>query len=76
MTEKGTKTLIGFFVMCALTLLIGGVMIVGSGSFSSAARFVCFFDASLRGLLPGSPVYFRGGSRRQGCFHSNQRRRG
>ena len=53
MTEKGTKTLIGFFVMCALTLLIGGVMIVGSGSFSSAARFVCFFDASLRGLLPG-----------------------
>ena len=60
MTEKGTKTLIGFFVMCALTLLIGGVMIVGSGSFSSAARFVCFFDASLRGLLPGSPVYFRG----------------
>lgn len=52
MTEKGTKTLIGFFVMCALTLLIGGVMIVGSGSFSSAARFVCFFDASLRGCCP------------------------
>ena len=60
MTEKGTKTLIGFFVMCALALLVGGVMIVGSGSFSSQARFVCFFDASLRGLLPGSPVYFRG----------------
>lgn len=60
MTEKGTKTLIGFFVMCALALLVGGVMIVGSGTFSSQARFVCFFDASLRGLLPGSPVYFRG----------------
>lgn len=60
MTEKGTKILIGFFVMCALVLLVGGVMIVGSGSLSSAARFVCFFDASLRGLLPGSPVYFRG----------------
>ena len=60
MTEKGTKTLIGFFGRGALTLMIGGVMIVGSGSFSSAARFVCFFDASLRGLLPGSPVYFRG----------------
>ena len=60
MTEKGTKTLIGFFVLCALALLAGGVMIVGSGSLSSSARFVCFFDASLRGLLPGSPVYFRG----------------
>ena len=31
MTEKGTKTLIGFFVQCDRGLLGGGVMLEGPG---------------------------------------------
>ena len=61
MTERGTKTLIGAFVLSALALLIVGIMLVGSGSlFSRNMQFVLYFSESLRGLAPGSPVYFKG----------------
>lgn len=61
MTEKGTKTMIGAFVMGALILLVLGVLLIGSGAlFSRNSAFVLYFDTSLRGLVAGSPVYFKG----------------
>ncbi|MCH5277854.1 MAG: MCE family protein [Desulfovibrionaceae bacterium] len=61
MTERGTKTLIGAFVLGALALLATGVLLVGSGVlFRKNVEFVLFFDASLRGLVEGAPVYFKG----------------
>lgn len=61
MTEKGTKTLIGTFVMGAVMLLVAGVLLIGSGAlFSRNSAFVLYFDTSLRGLVAGSPVYFKG----------------
>ena len=61
MTERGTKTFIGAFVLGALALLVGLVILLGSGTFSSRnPTFVLYFNTSLKGLTPGSPVYFKG----------------
>lgn len=61
MTERGTKTLIGAFVLGAVALLVAGILLVGSGTlFSKSVEFVLYFDSSLRGLVAGSPVYFKG----------------
>lgn len=61
MTERGTKTLIGAFVLGALALLAAGIVLVGSGAlFKKNVEFVLYFDSSLRGLVEGAPVYFRG----------------
>ena len=61
MTERGTKTLIGAFVLGALALLAAGILLVGSGVlFKKNVEFVLYFDSSLRGLVEGAPVYFRG----------------
>ncbi len=61
MTERGTKTLIGGFVLAGIGLLIAGVILIGSGNlFSKNVSFALFFDSSLRGLIPGAPVYFKG----------------
>lgn len=61
MTERGTKTLIGAFVLGALALLVAGVLLVGTGVlFKKNVEFVLFFDTSLRGLVQGAPVYFKG----------------
>lgn len=62
MTERGTKTMIGTFVLGAVAILIGLVALIGSGSLSSQknTRYVMYFDGSLRGLNQGSPVYFKG----------------
>ena len=61
MTEQGTKALIGAFVLSALALLAAGVILIGSGSLSRQnVQFVLYFPESLRGLVPGSPVHFKG----------------
>ena len=61
MTERGTKTFIGFFVLGALALFIGFILLLGSGSFGNRnPTFVLYFNTSLKGLTPGSPVYFKG----------------
>ena len=61
MTERGTKTLIGAFVLGALALLAAGIVLVGSGVlFKKNVEFVLYFDSSLRGLVEGAPVYFKG----------------
>ncbi|WP_418765911.1 MlaD family protein [Mailhella sp.] len=61
MTESGTKTFIGAFVLGALALLIGLIVLLGSGSLGSKnPTFVLYFNTSLKGLIQGSPVYFKG----------------
>jgi paraquat-inducible protein B len=61
MTTRAANVLIGLFVLGALLLLLLSVAIVGSGRlFSSQYGAVIFFDSSVRGLSPGSPVVFRG----------------
>ncbi len=61
MAKKASKTLIGTFVVSALTLAILAVWIFGSGKFFvDKIPYVLFFDGSVKGLNIGSPVVFRG----------------
>ncbi len=61
MSKQPNKTLIGAFVVCAIALVVGGLMILGSGKFfSKQLTFVMFFDGSVKGLQVGAPVTFRG----------------
>lgn len=61
MTEHGTKTFIGFFVLGALALFIAFILLLGSGRLGDKnPTFVLYFETSLKGLTQGSPVYFKG----------------
>jgi paraquat-inducible protein B len=61
MAKKASKTLIGTFVVSALTLAILAVWVFGSGKFFvEKLPYVLFFDGSVKGLNVGSPVVFRG----------------
>lgn len=61
MTERGTKTFIGFFVLGALALFIAFILLLGSGRLGDKnPTFVLYFETSLKGLTQGSPVYFKG----------------
>ena len=61
MTERSTKTFIGAFVLGAIALLVGLILLLGSGSLGNRnPTFVLYFNTSLKGLIQGSPVYFKG----------------
>jgi len=61
MGKTVSPTLIGAFVVGALALAVGGVLVFGSGSFFTRARpYVMYFPGSVNGLSVGSPVKFRG----------------
>jgi paraquat-inducible protein B len=61
MGKHASKTVIGAFVVGAVALAVAGVMVFGSGKFfSERARYVMFFDGSLKGLQVGSPVVMNG----------------
>ncbi|MCU0572654.1 MAG: MlaD family protein [Syntrophobacteraceae bacterium] len=61
MSKPASTTLIGAFVVGALTLLVIGVMIFGSGTLlQKTYPFVMYFESSVTGLSVGSPVVFRG----------------
>ncbi len=61
MGKQASKTAIGAFVIGAVALAVAGVMVFGSGKFfSERARYVMFFDGSLKGLQVGSPVVMNG----------------
>ncbi|MCQ2445046.1 MAG: MlaD family protein [Mailhella sp.] len=62
MSDKGTKTLIGFFVLGALALFILFVSLLGSGFFTKNVndKYALYFESSLKGLTQGSPVYMKG----------------
>jgi len=61
MAKPVSKTLIGAFVLGALALTFGGIVILGSGAlFRDIKPVVMFFDGSVGGLQVGAPVTFRG----------------
>jgi paraquat-inducible protein B len=61
MHKKSNPTLIGIFVILALALGIGMIMLLGGREmFSKRAKYVLYFDGSLKGLEAGAPVTFHG----------------
>lgn len=61
MVSRKSKTIIGFFVLGAITLVCSLMIILGSITFTkNATYFVLYFNASLRGLTVGASVYFNG----------------
>lgn len=61
MTKQSSNVLIGAFVSGAVVLVVGAVMMFGSGSFFQDKNlFVLHFKGSVKGLSVGSPVVLRG----------------
>jgi len=61
MSKKANKTLIGVFVLGAVTLLVLSLIIFSSGKyFRRTNKYVLFFDDSVKGLAVGAPVTFKG----------------
>lgn len=61
MTSKYSYTLIGAFLLGALTLLVVGILMFSNvGLFQKNRQAVIFFDQSVLGLTKGSHVLFRG----------------
>ena len=61
MSKQASKTMIGVFVLCALGLALGAVLLLGSGKlFRKTYVAVCYFEGSVGGLNVGAPVIFRG----------------
>jgi paraquat-inducible protein B len=61
MSQKANPTLIGLFVLGAITLITIGVLIFGSGKFfRETETYVLFFHGDVANLKPGAPVTFRG----------------
>lgn len=61
MSQKANPTLIGTFVLLALAIAIGTVIVLGSINLQKAPfRCVAYFTGSLYGLDPGAAVTFRG----------------
>ena len=61
MSAKANPVVVGAFVIGALVLLVGALLVFGSGRFFEERRtFVTYFEGSLKGLRVGSNVLFRG----------------
>ena len=61
MSKPVNKTIIGIFVVGAIALIVGAVLILGSGKFFKyRPTYVTYFEGSVKGLSVGSPVVFRG----------------
>lgn len=61
MSKKASPTLIGLFFVGGLALGIAGLLAFSSRSlFSPQAKYILYFNGSLKGLNVGAPVKFRG----------------
>lgn len=61
MGKKVNPTVIGLFVVGAIALAVGGVIVFGSGQyFKHVTRYVLLFPGSVNGLGLGAPVKFKG----------------
>ena len=61
MSKPANPKLIGIFVLGAIALVIGGLVVLGGGKlFQKRTPVVMFFQGSVTGLNVGSPVNFRG----------------
>jgi len=61
MGKEANKTLIGVFVVGAITLIVAAILILGGGKFfRKTYKVVMFFEGSIKGLNIGSPLMFHG----------------
>ena len=61
MSVRANATAVGAFVLGAIAIMAGIVIVFGSGMlFRDASRYVIFFTDSLEGLSVGAPVKYRG----------------
>ncbi|OPY78441.1 MAG: Paraquat-inducible protein B [Syntrophorhabdus sp. PtaU1.Bin153] len=61
MSKPVNKKVIGIFVVVAIALVVGAILILGSGKFfKTYPKYVMFFEGSVKGLAVGAPVDFRG----------------
>lgn len=61
MSKEANKVMIGGFVLGAVSLVVAGILVFGSGRyFTERELFVMYFKGSVKGLNIGSPVLFRG----------------
>jgi paraquat-inducible protein B len=61
MSKPAGKTLIGIFVLGAISLLVIAIVMLGSEKFfRNTDKAVCFFEGSVGGLSVGAPVVFNG----------------
>jgi paraquat-inducible protein B len=60
-SARSHPRLVGAFVLGAISLALGAVVVLSSGGWlEHRDRFTVFFPGSVSGLNPGSPVTFRG----------------
>ncbi len=61
MSRKADPVLVGSFVIGAILLAVGGIMVIGGLRLNQESyRCVLYFSGSLRGLDVGAPVTYRG----------------
>lgn len=61
MTEKPNFFKLGIFILIALALIVGGLILFGSGAFGKEkVYFETYFSESVHGLTPGSSVLLSG----------------
>jgi paraquat-inducible protein B len=61
MSTRASPTLVGAFVVGAVTIAVAGLMVFSSGRlFRDRYPFVAYFTGSVSGLRSGSPVKFKG----------------
>ena len=61
MSKQTSKTAIGAFVIGAIALTVGAVIVFGGGKFfTTTIPCVFYFNGSVQGLSVGSPVTFKG----------------
>ena len=61
MSTSANPKLIGAFVLGAIILIIGALIVLGGGKFFQRTTLVVmYFQGSVAGLSAGSPVNFRG----------------
>ena len=59
--SKVDPAIIGAFVVSAIAILVGAVLVLGSGKlFRHTHTFVLFFKTDVEGLRIGAPVKFKG----------------
>lgn len=58
---KNNSFIVGVFVIVAMILGVGAILILGAkNALSSKNKYVMFFEGDMTGLGPGAPVIFRG----------------
>jgi len=61
MSKQANKTMIGAFVVGAVVLVVGGLLMFGSGKFlKKKIPYVMYFEGSVKGLDVGASVVWRG----------------